>query len=405
MSSPVTSTHHAPQSPAALPYRLVGMVALFLSVTILVAFLQNIFVETAFPAMADPALADKDFANYWVAAHLAADGKVADVFGPQSRYFAHMLTAMGPELPSHNWSYPPHYLLLMMPLALVGYKMGMVLFLAATGTVFFTGLTAFMGRRDTLALLAVSPFVVLNAWVVQNGFLTSGLILWFLALRDKRPVLAGICLGLMTIKPQLGLLLLALPLIERRWLLLLSAALSMLALMIASILAFGIAAWVGFVHDILPYQGHVMTHLEGTFLTMVPSLYAGARMLGCDGPASLLIHMAIAVPVFILTLICIVMRPLRRVPDMILPTAIFLVIPYTLNYDLGVLGAAIALFIRQEEGAGRVIALPQQLILALAMLLPLVMLVVGKSGVNIAPVVLLSVLALMMRRAFIPTTR
>ncbi|MDB5702090.1 MAG: hypothetical protein JWL66_2289 [Sphingomonadales bacterium] len=375
-----------------LPYRIVGLIALFLGVMVAIVFLRG-----AMSAGISPTLADKDFANYWVAAHLAADGKVAVIFGPHPRYFAHMVAAMGPGFPWHNWSYPPHYLLMIMPLALVGYKTGMVLFLAATGALFFTGLNAFMGRRDNLALLAVAPLVVVNLWSVQNGFLTSGLILWVLALRDKRPVLAGICLGAMTIKPQLGVLLLLLPIIERRWLVLLTAALTTVALVLASAWAFGTGAWVGFVRDILPDQADVMANYVGAWLTMAPSTFAGARLMGLTSSTALLVHLVVALPTLILTVFCIAQRPGQR--NIILPVAIFLIVPYTMNYDLGIVGAAIALFIRQQENAGRQIPHLQQAILALGMLSPILTMVVGLSGFSIAPVILLLVLAVFLNPA------
>ena len=46
----------------------------------------------------------------------------------------------------------------------------------------------------------------MNALVGQNGFLTAALIGGTLYLIPIRPVLAGICLGLLTYKPQYGLL-------------------------------------------------------------------------------------------------------------------------------------------------------------------------------------------------------
>ena len=45
-----------------------------------------------------------------------------------------------------------------------------------------------------------------NTLVGQNGFLTAALIGGTLYLMPVRPVLAGICLGLLTYKPQYGLL-------------------------------------------------------------------------------------------------------------------------------------------------------------------------------------------------------
>jgi hypothetical protein len=104
----------------------------------------------------EPGFANKDFANYWVSAHLAAQGRVMAVFGDNQIYFDHILQVMGPAMPWHNWSYPPHYLLLMMPLALIGYKAGAVLFILITGAIFWTGLVSFLNGRLGLTVLAVA---------------------------------------------------------------------------------------------------------------------------------------------------------------------------------------------------------------------------------------------------------
>jgi hypothetical protein len=376
-----------------LPYRLVGCISLFFLVLLLCWFLPKLANKGI-----STELANRDFVNYWTAAHLAVEGRVADIFGPQPRYFAHLTELMGPDFPWHNWSYPPHYLLLMMPLALAGYKLGMVLFLLVTGLFFLTGLTAFMGRWDRLAIVAVSPLIATNIFMVQNGFLTSGLALWFLTLRDRRPIVAGICLGMLTIKPQLALLLPIIPLLERRWMLLLTAGLTTVGLVLLSALAFGMDSWIGFFREILPYQAKVMALLEGSWLTMVPSLFGGMRLLGWSATTALWVHMIVAVPMLVLTLLCLMAGHSGRLPDVLLPISMFVVLPYALNYDFGTAGAALALFIRREEALGRPFTVGEQMLLASAMLLPLVMIGIGVSGLDIGPIVLLGVLALVVRR-------
>ncbi|MFX8624471.1 glycosyltransferase family 87 protein, partial [Acinetobacter baumannii] len=50
------------------------------------------------------------------------------------------------------------------------------------------------------------PVVMFNALMGQNGCLTAALIGGTLYLMPKRPWLAGVCLGLLTYKPQYGLI-------------------------------------------------------------------------------------------------------------------------------------------------------------------------------------------------------
>ena len=65
---------------------------------------------------------------------------------------------------------------------------------------------AIVGRPFGLVLAVAFPVVLNNALVGQNGFLTAALIGGTLYLMPVRPVLAGICLGLLSYKPQYGLL-------------------------------------------------------------------------------------------------------------------------------------------------------------------------------------------------------
>ena len=62
------------------------------------------------------------------------------------------------------------------------------------------------------------PAALWNITAGQNGFLTAALIGGTLGLLERRPALAGICLGLLTYKPQFGLLFPLVLIADRRWL-------------------------------------------------------------------------------------------------------------------------------------------------------------------------------------------
>jgi arabinofuranan 3-O-arabinosyltransferase len=383
-------------SDLALPYRLVGKFSVVLGIILFIYYRDYL----PGPGI-NPVIADKDFANYWMASHLAASGNINDIFGPNGPYLAHLRAVFGPQLPWHNWSYPPHYLMLMMPLALVSYKIGLIAFLALTGCFFWWAFASFCGDRSSLPLAAAAPFLILNTWVAQNGFLTAGLALFALQLRDKRPILAGMCLGLLTVKPQLGFLLPLLFLAERRWRVLAAAVVTTCALVILSLLLFGIGAWKDYVAIVLPYQGDVMAHLEGTFLTMLPSTYGAARLHGVPAGSAMLIHLTVAVPVVFAAIVAIFATRSNRARDYIVLTATFLVTPYSLNYDLGMLAAAIACFIAEGGDAGRGWI---KSLLALVMLLPVSMMIAGPLGMALAPPLLLAMFVLMVRHADIADT-
>ena len=374
------------------PYRIVAIGTLCIGVFVTAGLLQALLAE-GIPTD----LASKDFANYWMAGRLIDSGQAADLFGPQPAYFAHLQRVFGSGYGWHNWSYPPHVLLLLWPLGFLGYKAAAVTFLVVTGGFFVWSLRVLTGRVVWMALVATGALVVHNISVVQNGFLTAGLGLSALALREKRPVLAGIMLGFMTIKPQLGLLFPFLLLAERRWTMLASATVTTVTLVIISAAIFGIDAWEGYFREVVPYQAFVMREMQGSFLAMMPSVYGTLRNWGLGPDIALSLHSAVALPVAAIAIAAFfrVENPGKR--TVILLVATFVITPYVLSYDLGLFAAALAMMAgdgRKDDGASRGVTV----VLALAMLLPVIMTPLGGMKLSVAPVVILCVLFMALRR-------
>lgn len=344
-----------------------------------------------------PGFADKDFANYWVGARLLLGGHVLELFGPQPQYFRHLTDAFGPLFPWHNWSYPPHYLLFIWPLGFLGYKAAMMLFLAVTGTFFLWMIFQFAGRGNVMALVAAGPFLTHNLWVAQNGYMFAGLALGVLAFREKRPVIAGILLGILTIKPQLGILFPFLLLAERRWTVIAVASGTTAALVALSAAVFGLSTWQGYLTEVIPYQTFVMRELEGTFLAMLASVYGMLRDWNVGPDLAMTAHGLFAAVAFLLCLRAFFTVGDGRARAVILLVGTFLVTPYALTYDLGMLAGALAVI--PQLGTDRK---PEdqkvQVLLALAMFLPVIMMTLGQLKVPIAPAVLTMVLVVVLRR-------
>ncbi|WP_280820812.1 glycosyltransferase family 87 protein [Pseudaminobacter soli (ex Li et al. 2025)] len=329
---------------------------------------------------------------------MTLSGQVMDLFGPQPVYFQHLQAAFGNSFPWHNWSYPPHYLLLVWPLGFFGYEAAMMLFLGSTAALFVWALREFVGRGNVMTWVAVGPFVAHNFWVAQNGFLSAGLALGALALRERRPVLAGVLLGVLTIKPQLGLLFPFLLLAERRWSMIASAGTTAVALVGLSAAIFGIDAWKGYVNEVLPYQAFVMRELEDTFTAMLPSVYGTSRNSGVETDLALLFHLVVAVPVAAVTIWAFFSAKQAQDRANLLLIGLFLITPYALTYDLGLFAAPLAL-LAVDNRQGSATSSRETTLLAVAMLLPTIMMPLGYFNVPIASVVILGVFLLALRRA------
>ena len=113
---------------------------------------------------------------------------------------------LGPGYPGQNWPNPPTALVVMAPFGLLAYFPALIAWFAI-------GLLAFYlaGRREVsdwriLAVVLVSPAALFCVISGQSSFLTTAALLAIFASLDKRPVIAGVLIGLLTVKPQLGVL-------------------------------------------------------------------------------------------------------------------------------------------------------------------------------------------------------
>jgi hypothetical protein len=328
---------------------------------------------------------NRDFANYWLGSKLWLDGNVLDLFRGQKTYFNRAIEAFGPDFTWHNWSYPPHFVFFTLPLALMPLPASLVVSELVT-LAFFLHASWLVERRLTgLTAVLLLPFILCNILFAQNGFLTGALMLYGLSLRGSRPILAGIAYGLLTTKPQLGILLPFLLLYERRWLVIASAAASALALVALSAVVFGMEAWSGYITHNLPYQTAVMRLLDGTFLEMMTSLYGGLRSHGWTADPAMAIHAPWAITgtlIFIWTLV-VLQRPQARALSTLVAT--FIVTPYGLTYDLGALCALAAIAVHSQVPGepGRL-----NLWFAPLCLLPIVGQPLAATGLIVAPLVM-----------------
>ena len=115
-----------------------------------------------------------------------------------------------------------------------------------------------------------------NTLVGQNGFLTAALIGGTLYLMPVRPVLAGICLGLLSYKPQYGLLFPLVLIAAAQWRVFISAGVTTVALAFVSWLAFGTESWQAFVHWMPMFSQAFLSEGKATWWKL-QSLYSLVR--------------------------------------------------------------------------------------------------------------------------------
>jgi hypothetical protein len=285
----------------------------------------------------------RDFINAWAAPRLAFSGRLATLFDLDG-YADAIGVLFGTPLPFHNWSYPPYALLLFWPLGQLPYFWALALWTLGLFAA-FAGVALSQverGRRVFgLVALALAPACLMNAVGGQNGFLTAALLLGGVLALDRRPVLAGILFGLVTVKPQLGLVLPFALVALGAWRTVAAAALTAFALIAASVLAFGLEPWREYLEATSAYQLALLEKWRGFYTLMMPSVFAGVRGLGLSSAAAWAVQAAVALAVAAATA-WVVRRtadPRRRA--FVIAAAVPLVTPYAFNYDLTALAAVL----------------------------------------------------------------
>ncbi|MBV8565146.1 MAG: DUF2029 domain-containing protein [Methylobacteriaceae bacterium] len=338
-----------------------------------------------------------DFVDTWIGAKLAVTGAVAPLFNLAA--FQKILQGFfGADFPFFFWSYPPHLLPLILPLGFLPYVPAFIAWTAGTLAGFLAAALPDRGspaRWPTAIALLLAPSTIVNGFSGQNGFATAGLLVGGLRLLDRRPIIAGALFGILTIKPHLGLVLPFVLIALRAWTAIASAIAAAGLLVGLSVVVYGLDPWRGFFLLISPFQWRYSTGMDGTFASMVASVYGAAYQLGAGLEASLALQAVAAVPALAAAL-----WVLRRSEDasariLAVVAAVFLSTPYVMYYDLTSLTAALALYLGRPRSLGAV----GFTTVALAWVAAPLTRIVDLVGLPIIPLVIASVLMLVVRQA------
>jgi alpha-1,2-mannosyltransferase len=326
-------------------------VAYFLWLGVAAGFLVSYFSNGNGLLDATGNLIGRDFANMWTGARAVTTDAVERLFDYES-YRVFQTELFGVVLPPHNWSYPPHILVFIAPLAIFSYPAALAIWSIAGLALYLAACTR--SKRDPfeLALLALAPASLVNLLGGQNGFFTAAMIWTGLKLLDRKPVVAGIAFGLLSLKPQLGLLLPFVLVLDRRWLVIASTIATAAVLMAATALLFGPEIFLAYATKALPYQSKLFTEMDGIFVRMMPTAFMNARLAGADASVAWLIQAPVSViaVAFVLWAWWKTEEPMLRGAAFV--TATFLASPYLFVYDMTAFGPVLVALWSRAEGPG-----------------------------------------------------
>ncbi len=332
-----------------------------------------------------------DFIHYYVAALLAARGKILEVYNTPAFQSA-IAKYIGPNI--YYWPYPPTFLIILLPLSLLPYLPALFLWVTLTLIAYLLVVHHIAPRPLTFLLTLAFPATFYNIFTGQNGFLTAGFFGAGLILLENRPFLGGILLGLISYKPQFAILVTLALIFGRQWRALLGAVSAALGLALISVGLFGPRVWLWFSRN-LPVS---LEFLSSAPRPKMVSLFAAILLMRGEAATAWILQ-----GIIMLAAVAVLFwgwrrgaPPLRKAL-LVLLTLLFS--PHAFYYDLTLLALPLAWIGWQGHTHGW---LPgEQIILALAWLLPFLMIfriIEINLNLPLTPLILLALVILVLRR-------
>ena len=333
-----------------------GISPLF-SMTIITLAILYVAYDTVWglPPRANDYAIGRDFVNMWTGARFALSGDISTLFD-WPLYVASQRAAFWPELAIHNWSYPPHVLLFTWPLGFFPYPVALALWDILGLTALFLAIrlalrTVEPPQRLWLTVAAMgAPVVAYNIVLGQFGLFIGALCITAWTLRKERPIIAGLLIGILTIKPHLGLLWPVLLLLERRFTVLASAAATTVALVVATSLIFGWSVFPDYLAYAAPTQSMILVNTD--LLAVNPTPMMIARAFGLPAEAGIWFIAAVAPIAFAAFLYVQWAKVEDTVKFAMFGATTFLILPYAFTYDSTILIVPLVLLLERASQTG-----------------------------------------------------
>ncbi len=347
-----------------------------------------------------------DFSSFYAAGSLALEGRATEVYDMATHY-AREQQIFGAGIPYYAWFYPPLFLLLAAPLALMPYPLALAVWQAST-LAFYLGVIGAVLRplrqaRGAPAAIWIFaalafPAVFINVGHGQNGLLTAGLFGAALLALPARPLLSGLLFGCLAYKPQFALVIPVALIVSGHWRAVAAATLTVIVLALTASLAFGTDVWFAFLAS-TEMSRRLLLEQGSVGFEKLQSLFAVIRMWG-GGLQLAYIAQGLTSAATIWGVAWIWRgRSDGNLKAATLIIAALLASPHTLDYDLTIVAPAIAFL--TALGFARGFRDFEISVLAAPWVSPLLArTVAGATGIPLGAIALLALYALALRRAW-----
>jgi len=318
---------------------------LFLSASAIFSYLIVYFVYNP-----DPAILETDYIAFWSAGQFALQGS------PSAGYdivpFQEMM-ARGQGFPTSEIKYflnPPYFLFIMAPLAFFPLYTSLSIWSILTVSFYLRVIYKIIpSHKAMLAALAFPPLLI-TASTGQTGALTAALLGGFLLCMNSKPVLAGILIGFLTFKPQLGVLIPLCLIAAGNWRVFISACVTTIILVLLSFIIFGWESWTGFFAMLAEAEQNYLQ--QGRLGFKLQSLYSVLRYWGVQPFYCWIVH-GLGIASITLINVYVWRKPFSyELKATCLCLGSLMVTPYIIFYEFPILAVAAAFLWRLGEGTG-----------------------------------------------------
>ncbi len=227
-----------------------------------------------------------DYRVFWAAGRLALEGDALAAFDMARLSAVH---GVAPEawMP---WLYPPGYLLILMPFGAMSFAPGFLLFTLLSVAMMGLAVRPFVaGSIPVWIALTLAPAYIPTLMLGQNNlFWLAALLAALAALRDQRWIVAGVFIGLLTLKPQLGLLIPVALLAAGLWRTILAATVTTIILAALPTFIVGLEYWTLLADQLSVHGESVFLSLQDLFLMVGPTFLW--TLLGLSPDTALLLQ-------------------------------------------------------------------------------------------------------------------
>jgi len=347
-----------------------------------------------------------DFADTWVAGWQALNAEAARLY--ESDEFIRIQKALlgAQDYVYPNWPYPPTFFLVLAPLSTLPYFYAFLTWVVGTLLACLAVVYLIVRRPPAIALVLASPFTAWNFFAGQNGFLTASLLGGSLFFLETRPIAAGVILGCLTYKPQFGILLPLALVASRQWRAVASAGVAAALLAAASVALFGFDTWTAFPIGFIEQSKINLGADPDANWGYLQTVYGLVRGMHASANTAWLVQGLTTLATAVI--VCIVWRSSVRyaLKAATLSAAALIATPYAFAYDMAALAIPVAFLAKDQIDCG-VLKGEQTIMIAWFGMIVAALFVIGDSAnhitfgsVPLGPFVILTLLALILRRAF-----